>query len=224
MVFWYILLFIGAYLVGNISFAIILSRKKNNDITKLGSGNPGSMNMLRNFGFKTGFLTLMLDCLKGATPALVGMLTLGDHGLYLAGLGVVLGHIYPAVRKFKGGKGVACTLGVFLVANPLITLICFVIAFFYLLFFDYGAIASFIVVTAMTVIEANAHAGDLMVSILLFLIFFIVFFSHRKNITRLLIGKENKANLRRALSKLKSKKTHEEKKIAKKQAKQREIG
>ena len=211
-------------MIGNISFAIILSRKKNNDITKLGSGNPGSMNMLRNFGFKTGFLTLTLDCLKGATPALVGMLTLGEHGLYLAGLGVVLGHIYPVVRKFKGGKGVACTLGVFLVANPLWTLAFFVIAFFYLLFFDYGAIASFIVVTAMTIIEAGAHAGDLMVSILLFLIFFIVFFSHRKNITRLLIGKENKANLKRALSKLKSKKTHEEKKTAKKQAKQREIG
>ena len=224
MIFWYVLLFIGAYMIGNISFAILLSRMKNNDITKLGSGNPGSMNMLRNFGFKIGFLTLVLDCIKGVIPSLVGYLTLGVHGLYIAGLGVVLGHIYPVVRKFKGGKGVACTLGVFFVANPLWTLVFFVVAFFYLLFFDYGAIASFIVVTAMTIIEAGNHAGDVLVSILLFTIFCIVFFSHRKNIARLLIGKENKANLKRALAKLKGKRTRKEKKTAKKQAKQREIG
>ena len=75
--FWYSLLAIGAYLIGNISFAIILSKKKNKDITKMGSGNPGTMNMLRNFGFKTGILTLALDVLKGALPTLVGYLTLG---------------------------------------------------------------------------------------------------------------------------------------------------
>ena len=134
--FWYALLAIGAYLIGNISFAILLSKKKNQDITKMGSGNPGTMNMLRNFGFKTGILTLALDALKGAAPALAGYLLFGDHGLYIAGLAVILGHIYPVFRKFKGGKGVACTLGVFLVANPILTLIFFVVAFIYLYFFD----------------------------------------------------------------------------------------
>ena len=205
-ILWYILLVLGSYLIGNINFAIFISRKKNNDITKLGSGNPGTMNMLRNFGVKTGGLTLILDVLKGAVPALVGYLTMGETGLYVAGLAVVVGHILPVFRKFKGGKGVACALGVFLVANPLLTLGFFALAFVYLLIFDYGAIASFIVITAMTVIEAYLHAGNFVISLLLFAMFTIIFVSHRQNITRLLIGKENKANLKKSLRKIVTKK------------------
>ena len=164
------------------------------------------MNMLRNFGVKTGGLTLILDVLKGAVPALVGYLTMGETGLYVAGLAVVVGHILPVFRKFKGGKGVACALGVFLVANPLLTLGFFALAFVYLLIFDYGAIASFIVITAMTVIEAYLHAGNFVISLLLFAMFTIIFVSHRQNITRLLIGKENKANLKKSLRKIVTKK------------------
>ncbi len=222
---WYSLLAIASYLIGNISFAIFLSKQKHQDITKMGSGNPGSMNMLRNFGFKTGILTLALDAIKGAIPALAGYLLLGERGLYIAGFAVVLGHIYPALRKFKGGKGVACTLGVFLVANPLLTLVFFVVAFLYLYFFDYGAIASFIIVTAMTVIEGVNHAGDIVVSILLFAIFLTVWIAHRQNIARLLVGKENKANLKKSLKKLaKHDSTRKERKEKKKIDKQREIG
>lgn len=220
---WYSLLVIGAYLVGNISFAIFISQKKNNDIRNLGSGNPGTMNMLRNFGFGTGILTLILDVAKGAVPAFVGYLCLGEYGLYAAGLAVVVGHIYPVLRGFHGGKGVACCLGVFLVANPLVTLGLIVIAFIYLYFFDYGAIASFIVVTAMTVIEAVLHNGDLIISLLLFAIYLLIFFAHRANFTRMLVGEENKANLRRALSKLGGKQNHKQKKIDKKIEKSREI-
>ena len=220
-ILWYTLLVIGSYFVGNINFAIFLSRKKNNDITKLGSGNPGTMNMLRNFGVKVGGLTLILDVLKGALPALVGYLTLGDTGLYVAGISVVVGHIYPVVRKFKGGKGVACALGVFLVANPLLTLAFFVLAFIYLLIFDYGAIASFIVITAMTIFEAYFHAENLTIRILLFAMFIIIFISHRKNIDRLLVGTENKANLKKSLKKLTTKK---ERKEERKEEKERNIG
>lgn len=220
-ILWYTLLVLGSYFIGNINFAIYLSRKKNNDITKLGSGNPGTMNMLRNFGVKTGGLTLILDVIKGVVPALVGYLTLGDTGLYVAGLAVVVGHILPVVRRFKGGKGIACALGVFLVANPLITLAFFALAFVYLLIFDYGAIASFIVVTAMTVIEAYAHAGNFTISMLLFAMFTIIFISHRMNIARLLVGAENKANLKKSLKKLSSKK---ERKQERKEEKQRDIG
>ena len=223
--FWYSLLAICSYFIGNISFAVMLSKRKKQDITKMGSGNPGTMNMLRNFGFKVGILTLFLDALKGAVPALVGFLTLGEHGLYIAGLAVIIGHIYPVLRKFKGGKGVACTLGVFLVANPILTLIFFVVAFIYLYFFDYGAIASFIVVTAMTICEGVNHAGDLLLSLLIFAIFFIVWFAHRKNITRLLVGKENKANLKKSIKKfINQGSTRKERKEQKKVDKEREIG
>ncbi|MBR5226879.1 MAG: glycerol-3-phosphate acyltransferase, partial [Clostridia bacterium] len=101
--FWLILLFIGSYLIGNFSFARIISHKKNSDITKLGSGNPGTMNMLRNFGIKSGALTLVLDAVKGALPALLGFLAFGGTagggmayvGLYIGGLGAILGHNFP---------------------------------------------------------------------------------------------------------------------------------
>ena len=204
----YVLLVIGSYLIGNISFARIISKLNHKDITKSGSGNPGSMNMLRSYGFKFGILTLILDTLKGAIPALVGSLIFSGNpiGIYVAGVSVILGHIYPVFYKFKGGKGIACTLGVFLVADPLWFLVFFALAFLYLLIFDYGSIASLFVVSALIIIEgAKAskmpYETSLPVCILLFTIFVLTWFAHRTNIKRLLIGKENKANLQQSLKK-----------------------
>ncbi len=211
----YILLVVGSYLIGNISFARLIGRFKKVDITKQGSGNPGTMNMIRNQGVVLGILTLVLDMLKGAIPATVGYFLFGGAGdvpqsmigVYAAGLAVVIGHIYPVFYKFKGGKGVACVLGVFAVANPLAFGIVFAIDLIYLLIFDYGSVFSFIIVTVVTVIEAMrpTHQGNLPVSILLFAIFFLIWFAHRQNIFRLLLGKENKANVRASLKKIKTK-------------------
>lgn len=231
--FWLILLFIGSYFIGNFSFARIISHKKNSDITKLGSGNPGTMNMLRNFGLKSGALTLVLDAVKGALPALVGFLAFGGTagggmayvGLYVGGLGAILGHNFPVVYKFKGGKGVACMLGIFLVARPIETLIVIVGVFIYLCIFDYASFGSFLLITAMTIMEAirinfavYAFEIDLALKIILFGMFFLCFFMHRQNILRLLVGKENKVNLRKAMAKLGKKKQ------TKKENKQKEIG
>ena len=231
--FWLILLFIGSYFIGNFSFARIISHKKNSDITKLGSGNPGTMNMLRNFGLKSGALTLVLDAVKGARPALVGFLAFGGTagggmayvGLYVGGLGAILGHNFPVVYKFKGGKGVACMLGIFLVARPIETLIVIVGVFIYLCIFDYASFGSFLLITAMTIMEAirinfavYAFEIDLALKIILFGMFFLCFFMHRQNILRLLVGKENKVNLRKAMAKLGKKKQ------TKKENKQKEIG
>lgn len=143
----YVLLVIVSYFIGNISFARLISKNKNEDITKKGSGNPGTMNMLRNYGIKTGAITLILDVLKGVLPSLAGLLLFRHTGLnesvglLVAGLSVIVGHMWPVLYKFKGGKGVACALGVFMVANPLWLLISFVIGFVYLWFFDYGSVA-----------------------------------------------------------------------------------
>ncbi|PKK95913.1 MAG: hypothetical protein CVV59_01245 [Tenericutes bacterium HGW-Tenericutes-4] len=208
----FIILF--GYFLGNLNFARLLSKKNNSDITKQGSGNPGTMNMLRSYGAKLGGLTLLLDLLKGAVPAILGYFVLGGHsnleyatlGLYIGGASVILGHIYPVFYKFKGGKGVASCLGVFLVANPLATLIVFLVSLVYLWFFEYGSITSFILITALTVIEGLrvANYQNLFITILLFFIFFITFFAHRNNIFRLLIGKENRVSLKRMLQKKKS--------------------
>ena len=111
-IFLFVLIIICSYFLGNLSFARLLSKKQDKDITKQGSGNPGTMNMLRTFGFKVGILTLFLDVLKGAIPALVGFLVFGGAnggaiayiGLYSAGLAVVLGHNFPIIYKFKAEK------------------------------------------------------------------------------------------------------------------------
>ena len=164
--------------------------------------------MLRNYGIKLGALTLVLDVLKGAIPALCGVLLFGGFntvdgttGLYIAGFSVVLGHIYPVVYKFKGGKGIACALGVFLIADPLWLLLFFVVAFVYLWFFDYGSVASLTVVSALTIIQGIKNYGNLTISLLLFAMFILTLFAHRQNIFRLLVGKENKANLQKSIKK-----------------------
>lgn len=218
---WYLALILGleiivSYFIGNISFARIISKFKKGDITKVGSGNPGSTNMLRTYGAKIGFLTLALDILKGVLPALMGYLTflyaVGDSweliALYACGLSTVVGHMFPVVHKFKGGKGVATTLGVFAVADPLIMLVVFVGAFTYVLFFEYVSVASLLIVTAMSIVEVykipseTVYGVALTIRLLIFVIFTLVWFAHRANIQRLLVGKENKANLKRSLKKI----------------------
>ncbi len=220
----YILLIVFSYMIGNISWARIISKTKHSDITKSGSGNPGSMNMLRTYGAKAGFLTLILDTVKGIVPSLCGMILFektglnADIGLYVAGLSVIVGHMWPVVYKFKGGKGVACALGVFIVANPLCLAIAFLIGFLYIWFFDYGSVASLFIIAFMTIVQGTIYgkyyADDkttlLVINILLFAIFFVIWFAHRSNIVRLLLGKENKANLQKSFkSKLSSKKKEE---------------
>ena len=232
------LLVIFSYLLGNLNFAKIISRKKNKDITKQGSGNPGTMNMLRTFGFLPGLFTLILDALKGAVPALTGFFLFGGAsggamayiGLYAGGLAVVLGHNFPVFAKFKGGKGVACLLGIFLVARPIETLIAIVGVFLYLCIFDYAAVGSFILITAITLCEAYRidtmiyePTLSLILKLLLFVLFFLTWFMHRQNIFRMLIGKENKINLVGAMKKL-GKKHRAQKRDDKKEEKQREIG
>ena len=183
----YVLLILVSYFIGNISWARILSKKNNGDITKSGSGNPGSMNMLRTYGAKLGVMTLVLDTIKGVIPALGGMLLFKytglnqNVGLYVAGLSAVLGHMFPAIYKFKGGKGVATSMGVFMVANPLWLLIAFVVGFVYVWLFDYGSVASLFIVAFMSAIQGyhynTQYANDKPTLLALNLLIFAIFFS-----------------------------------------------
>lgn len=219
----FVLLLIGSYFMGNISFARILSKAKKGDITKSGSGNPGSMNMLRTYGAKMGFLTLFLDAMKAAIPALVGQLLFGFYSyygniaMYSAGLAVILGHNFPVCYKFKGGKGIACTIGVFAIADPIWTLIFFVIAFIALWFIDYGSLISLSIISALVIVEGLKNQGNLVVCLLLFAIFALAWILHRSNIRRLLVGKENKANLQRSIRKRFNKENRTARKEYKKQ-------
>ena len=204
MVWWQIVLVVViSYMCGNISFARIISKKKNDDITKMGSGNPGSTNILRNYGFKFGVLNLALDMLKGFVPSLVAYFVFGKSYvmLYIAGISSMLGHIYPVLFKFKGGKGIATMLGLFLASNPIATLIAIVIGAIIWAIFEYGSVVSFLCITSLTVVEGIRARMSLgladrkIICLILFAIFIFTWYAHRKNIERLLLGKESKASL-----------------------------
>ena len=215
--YWLFLFCTAAYLFGNINFSIILSKfKLKNDIRSSGSGNPGATNMLRKFGFKWGLAVLLLDMAKGALPALVGFLVFkltadtksagiaaGRIALYSCGLAAVLGHCFPVFYKFKGGKGVATTVGVFAVANPILAFVALAAGMVYGAFFHYASQSSFIFITAAALWEGfmgwewsigpgNANPT---VHIILIVLYGLILFTHRHNIWKLLTGQENRALL-----------------------------
>lgn len=197
----YVGLIIGSYLMGSIMFAKILTKTQKKDITSAGSGNPGSMNMLRNHGFFFGILNLTLDALKGAIPAICGFFLFGgfDGGvvarsaIYIAGISAVVGHCFPVWYKFKGGKGVATTMGFCMVAHPYISLAIFGVYIILFAITRIGSLCSLIcaiiyliVDTVMLCLEYN-YVG----LVIIYVVMFLIVWAHRSNIKRLLEKREN---------------------------------
>lgn len=210
MIWWQVLIVIAvSYLCGNISIARIISKKKNQDITKLGSGNPGMTNTLRNFGVKLAAINLLLDMLKAFAPALIAYYVFGEDRvmLYIAGLSAMCGHIYPLFYKFKGGKGISSMMGIFLASNPIATITIMLIGAVIWFIFEYGSVVSFLCITTLTVVEgirAKMSLPELdrkIICLMLFAIFIFTWYAHRKNIERLLLGKESKASIKKKVKK-----------------------
>ncbi|MBW2328612.1 MAG: glycerol-3-phosphate 1-O-acyltransferase PlsY [Deltaproteobacteria bacterium] len=127
-----ILLIVASYLVGAIPFGLVLSRGSGIDIRESGSRNIGATNVSRLLGKKLGFCTLLLDIAKGYFPMFVAGLLVGDDPgrnlvIGLCGAASITGHMFPVYLGFKGGKGVATGLGVFLYLAPKALLICLVV-------------------------------------------------------------------------------------------------
>ncbi|MBQ7977433.1 MAG: glycerol-3-phosphate acyltransferase [Clostridia bacterium] len=206
MTYWLLaIMVVVSYFVGCVNFGKIISSAKNVDLTKKGSGNLGATNMYRNLGAKLGYLTLLLDMLKGIITSLAGFFVFGGAGaypdaligLYACGLSAVVGHIFPVINKFKGGKGISTTIGVFLVAQPIVTLCAFAVGFVIVWFIKYVSLASLILVTAGVVAQnLLLPEPNLTISLLTFAIFALTWFAHRKNIERLIVGKENETNIK----------------------------
>ena len=132
--------------------------------------------------------------------------------LYIAGISSMLGHIYPVMFGFKGGKGIATMLGMFLASNPIVTLITIGVGAVIWAIFEYGSVVSFLCITTLTVVEGVRARMNLqlydrkIICLILFAIFAFTWYAHRKNIERLLLGKESKASLiRKTKKKLKAK-------------------
>lgn len=211
--FYYCLIGVVSYFVGNVTFARVISRLNHGDVTKSGSGNPGTLNTWRAFGFWPGVFTFLLDMLKGLVVCLLAyflskfMGTNKEIALYIAGFCVVLGHIFPVIFKFKGGKGIATSVGVFLVANPLVAGILLVVMIVSMLFIKYASICTLLYVTIMSIVEICLNYPAYWLNYILIAgILLLVVYAHRKNILRLLKGKENKTELLMMLKEIGKKK------------------
>ena len=201
------------YILGSLNFAIIFSRLFfHDDIRKYGSGNAGMTNMLRTYGKLPALATLICDMLKGGVSVLIGSLIFGDWGSAVAGLFVVLGHMFPCFYKFKGGKGVATTAMVVLATNPIVFAIVFLIFLIIVIGTKFVSLGSVMCVMIYPYILAKFEAGPNVLSGII--IAALVVFMHRSNIKRLLAGTESKISL-----KSKNKKPIDEKENSKKESK-----
>jgi len=187
-----ILLLIGAYLLGSVPTGLLLAKALGVNIREAGSGNIGATNVYRTIGRKLGILTLVGDCLKGLIPVLIAKwLDLPDVWVAAIGLAALLGHVFTIFLGFKGGKGVATALGVFLGTSPLSVLVAIVVFALVLYIWRYVSLAS-IVAAALIPGIVRILGGKPEFILMSLAIAAVVIFRHRENIARLKNGTESK--------------------------------
>ncbi len=209
----YIIMAIIAYCIGSVNFSVIFSKKfAGFDVREKGSGNAGTTNMLRSVGKKAAAITLVCDILKGVVSIGIAIL-LGNIPdinkellVQIAGVAVILGHTFPVFFGFKGGKGVATSLGVLLLSNWQIGLICLVFALVLMILtrmVSVGSCAAAVLFPILTLfinehytVLTEGKSGNVyfIYSVILAV---IVLFNHRSNIKRILNGTENKVSFKK---------------------------
>ena len=219
--FWwqYLLLALCCYLVCNINYAVIFSHLiKKSDVRDYGSGNPGTTNMFRVYGLRMGALTFFCDALKGVACCLLAKLIFGSFGGaeaattagYVAALFAIWGHVFPVFYRFRGGKGVATSIGAMFALQPLFALCCVLPCFLILILSDRVSVMSLSLAFFMIVWTWIAWAVDLNSQVIYKAIdafccalftatFATVIFAHRHNVVRICTGKEERTGFRKAL-------------------------
>ena len=206
----YIGVAIVAYFLGSISFSVIFSRKfAGFDVREKGSGNAGTTNMLRSVGKKAAVITLLCDILKGVVSIGIALIAGNivknvDKAVLvqIAGILVVVGHTFPIFFEFKGGKGVATSLGVIMMINWKIGLICLVFALVIMAFsrmVSMGSVGAAILFPVLTLfINTNfiVEASGMKYFIFSVILAVMVIFNHRANIKRIANGTENKLSFK----------------------------
>jgi acyl phosphate:glycerol-3-phosphate acyltransferase len=199
---------LAAYLVGSLSFAVLVSRAMGlQDPRTFGSKNPGATNVLRSGSKAAAIVTLLLDALKGFVPVVLvryfgGAYGLGEGTVALVGLAAFLGHLWPVFFKFQGGKGVATFIGVVFGIHWVLGLATgatwLIIAFF----FRYSSLASLVAAVFAPVYYLLGHRmqwyADPGVAIALVAMGMLLAYRHRENIVRLLQGKESRLGAKKA--------------------------
>lgn len=199
-----------AYLLGSINFAVIFANaflKK--DVRELGSGNAGTTNVMRTAGFLPGALTFVCDALKGFAACFIGKM-LFIHAYpdtipwiyvaYMCGVACMLGHIFPIFFGFKGGKGVATSVGIFAVCCPIAIVIGLTVFALMVLLTKIVSLSSLIAtvtVISLSIVFYNFDANIALPAVLSISMGAIVFLKHKDNIKRLVKGEEKKITVRR---------------------------
>ncbi len=191
-------LLIGAYLLGSIPFGVLISQKVARlDITKAGSGNIGATNVAREVGLKWGVITLLADVLKGFIPVVLARYLLGssiemNEALKgMIGLTALLGHQFPVYSHFRGGKGVATCLGVFLAISPISCLFSGVMFFILVALWRYISLGSILGALTMPIwLYLTGHSTFMILPSLVMSL--LITFQHRGNIQRLIQGNERR--------------------------------
>jgi glycerol-3-phosphate acyltransferase PlsY len=191
-----------AYLLGSLSFAVIVSRVVGlSDPRSYGSKNPGATNVLRSGNKAAAVATLLLDALKGWLPVVLvkwfgGDYGLGDGTVAAVGLAAFLGHLYPVFFQFKGGKGVATAAGVLLGVSWLLglaTLLTWVIVAFFSRYSSLASLAAAVFAPLYYLLgDREAWYVDKGILIVMFAISALLIYRHRENINKLLEGTESK--------------------------------
>ena len=186
----WVIVAVAAYLLGCFQTGVVISRAKNVDIRQHGSKSTGTTNMFRVLGAKASALTFAGDFLKGVLACLIGKLLLGNAGASVAGILVVIGHMLPVTSGFKGGKGVATSIGTSILLNPLLGLSLFGAGLVGVAFTRIVSIFSIFGLIAFGLINPFFCKGDVFEIVYSLALALLVTWAHRSNIKRLLNGTE----------------------------------
>ena len=200
---------VAAYLIGSINFAVIFSSlflKK--DVRKMGSGNAGTTNVMRSAGFLPGALTFIFDALKGFVAVYIGKIIFESihtatasawsepaYGAYLCGVACMLGHVFPIFFQFKGGKGVATSVGIYSVCSPIAIisgLAVFAASTIISKIVSFSSLLATVTVVGLSLFFRDTDALFWPQALLSIAMGAIVFLKHSSNIKRLIAGTENK--------------------------------
>ncbi|MBP3673744.1 MAG: glycerol-3-phosphate acyltransferase [Oscillospiraceae bacterium] len=201
MVFFIILIAVISYLLGNLNGAIVISRLfSKEDVRTHGSGNAGLTNFIRSYGSATSIFVILIDMGKAVAACLLGGLLLKRYGYYaegvaLGGLFVILGHDFPALLGFKGGKGILSGVTVALMMDWRIGLFVFGIFLVAYLLTKYVSLGSVLSSGSFGFIYAWFHRDSLFPILVGFALSGLLVWMHRGNIVRLVKGEERKTNL-----------------------------
>jgi acyl phosphate:glycerol-3-phosphate acyltransferase len=184
-----LILIVPAYFLGTFPSALLMARSGGHDVLSEGSGNPGASNVARLMGWKAGLLVLGADFAKGAIASGVGLAVAGRGGAFALGIAAVIGHMFPATRRFKGGKGVATAGGMLIVLYPWIVLVLALVWFLVARVLKLASVASLLCAVLFPVLVWVGGYGTAEI-VAIAALAVVVIARHAANVRRLFQGRE----------------------------------